>query len=235
MIPEKAASPQQNEPLAAGIHHLYRHRFPQEILARRAAVWKVLCRDWLSRYIPRQARVLEVGAGYCEFINNIEAAERVAVDLNPDTARHAAPEVTVYPVAAERMRATLGARRFDLVFISNFLEHCTSRQGVLEVLQAARAVLDPRGRLLILGPNFRYCYKRYFDYFDHHLALSEKAVVEALQMTGFQVEEVRPRTLPFTFLSHLPSAPWIVRLYLRAPVLWRVFGAQFFIVARPEA
>src|SRR5262249_52463791 len=89
------------EPLESAVEQLYRNRFPEEVLGRRNAVWKVLCRCWFSRYIPRDARVLEIGAGYCEFINHTAAAERVAIDLNPETRLHAAPEVTVHEVAAE--------------------------------------------------------------------------------------------------------------------------------------
>ena len=217
------------------VDRLYRHRFPAEALARRDAVWKVLCRDWFSRYIPADARVLEVAAGYCEFINNVAAAERVAVDLNPETRLHAAPGVLVYEAAAEGLAEVVPPAHFDAVFMSNFLEHCRSRDQILQVLRAAAKALKPGGRLLILGPNFRYCYRQYFDYFDHRLPLTEKAVVEALRLAGFGVGVVVPRTLPFTFKSGLPAAPWLVKLYLRLPVLWHLFGAQFFVVGEKAA
>jgi SAM-dependent methyltransferase len=219
-------------PLEADVKTLYQHRFPPAMLARRAAVWKVLCRSWFSRYISPRARVVEVAAGYCEFINNIEAAERVAIDLNPETCRHAAPGVVVYEAAAEDLAATVPCGHFDAAFMSNFLEHCRSRDHVLEVLRAVAAVLKPGSRVLILGPNFRYCYKEYFDYFDHYLPLTEKAVVEALGLAGFDTDVVEDRTLPFTFRGRLPSWPWLVQLYLQVPWVWRLFGAQFFIVGR---
>jgi hypothetical protein len=95
--------------------------------------------------------------------------------------------------------------------------------------------LKPGGHVLILGPNFRYCYREYYDYFDHHLALTEKAIVEALHLAGFVVEKAIPRTLPFTFRSRLPSWPWLVWVYVRCPWLWRLFGAQFFVVGRTRA
>jgi SAM-dependent methyltransferase len=227
--PEEAL---RDERLESTVDRLYRHRFPAEILDQRAAVWKILCRSWFARYIAGDARVLEVAAGYCEFINNIAAAERVAVDLNPETRNHAAPGVTVHLIEAERLADVVPHDYFDAAFASNFLEHCRTRDHVLAVLRAIRIVLRPGGRLLILGPNFRYCYKEYFDFFDHHLPLTEKAVVEALQLAGFELEVVEPRTLPFTFRSRLPSWPWLVQLYLRLPLFWRIFGAQFFIVAR---
>ena len=220
------------DPLDARLEQLYGHRFPPNMRERRIAVWRLLCKLWLARYIAPEARVLEIGAGYCEFINNIKASERIAVDINPETRRQAAPGVTVYEAAAEDLADVLPQGRFDVVFLSNFLEHCRSRDRVLSVLRAAVTVLRPNGRLLVLGPNFRYCYKEYFDYFDHRLPLTEKSVGEALLLVGLKIELVKPRTIPFTFNGRLPSWPWLVAMYLRLPFLWRVFGAQFFIVAK---
>ncbi len=218
--------------LERSVDRLYRNRFPAEVLARRQAVWKVLCASWFSRYIPRDSRVLEVAPGYCEFINNIEAAERVGVDLNPDTRNHAAPGVVIHEIAAEHLGRVVPNDYFDVAFMSNFLEHCRSREQILSVLSAVRAALKPGGRVLILGPNFQVCFKEYYDYLDHHLPLTEKAVVEALSLVGFEVEIVQPRTLPFTFRGRLPSWTWLVKLYLHLPWVWRLFGAQFFLVAK---
>jgi SAM-dependent methyltransferase len=218
--------------LEKSVAQLYRNRFPTDVLAHRAAIWRILCRDWFAGYIPESARVLEIAAGYCEFINNIPAVERVAIDLNPETREHAAEGVAVHLAAAESVAEVMPTSYFDTAFMSNFLEHCRSREQVLAVLRSVLQVLRPGGSLLILGPNFRYCLKEYFDYFDHYLPLTEKAVVEALELAGFRVEVVQARTLPFTFRSHLPSWPWLVKLYLRLPMFWHLFGAQFFLVAR---
>jgi SAM-dependent methyltransferase len=221
-----------SEGLDSAVDRLYRHRFPAAILARRSAVWAVLCESWFSRYLPDNARVIEVAAGYCEFINNIRASEKVAVDINPETTTHAASGVTVYQVTAERIGEVVPGEYFDAAFMSNFLEHCHSRSQILAIFHAVASVLKPGGRFLILGPNFRYCYKEYFDFFDHHLPLTEKAVVEGLQIAGFNIDVVQPRTLPFSFRSNLPSSPWLVWLYCRLRFLWPLFGAQFFIVAQ---
>jgi len=218
--------------LESAIESLYRHRFPPEMLARRAAVWKVLCGSWFGRYIPANARVLEVGAGYCEFINNIAATEKVVVDLNPETKDFAAPGVLVHRIAAERLNEVVNADYFDTVFMSNFLEHCRTRDQILAILTASYLALKPGGRVLILGPNFHYCYKQYFDFFDHHLPLTDKAVAEGLSLAGFEIEESNPRTLPLTFKGRLPPSPFLVKIYLQFPLLWRFFGVQFFVVGK---
>ena len=221
---------EQQHSVESSVTQLYRHRFPPEVIKSRLAVWRILCRSWFSRYIPQNARILEVAAGYCEFINNVEGAERVAIDVNPDIRKYAAAGVVVHQISAEHLDNVLSRDHFDVVFMSNFLEHCRSREQILRVLSAVANVLKPKGSILILGPNFRYSYQEYFDFFDHRLPLTEKAVVEALQLAGFQIKEVQPRTLPFSFKSRLPHWPWLVELYLRLPLFWRLFGRQFFIV-----
>jgi len=223
------------EPLEKLVDRIYRNRFPQRVRDRRSAVWQVLCRSWFSRYIPKGARVLEVAAGYCEFINNIPASKKFAVDLNPETRLHAAHNVIVHHIAAEQLGEVVPLEYFDSTFMSNFLEHCRTREQILEVLSGVYEALKPGGCVLILGPNFRCCPREYYDFFDHHLALTERSVAEALELTGFNVEVVQPRTLPFTFRSRLPSWPWLVWLYLQLPWLWRFFGAQFFLVGRKSA
>jgi SAM-dependent methyltransferase len=217
------------------VDELYRQRFPEVIRERRNAVWKVLCGAWFDRYIPEGARVLEVGAGYCEFINNCRAGARFAVDLNPETRLHASADVVVHEIGAESLSRVVAPGSIDVAFMSNFLEHCRTRDQVLDVLREVRQVLRPQGKVLILGPNFSACAREYYDYFDHHLPLTERAVVEALGLADLEAIEVRPRTLPFSFKSKLPSWPWLVRAYLRMSWAWRFFGAQFFVVGRKVA
>ena len=55
----------------------------------RALVWKVVA-EHLAVWMPQDGHVLEIGAGYCDWINNIVAARRVAADIWPETARYAA-------------------------------------------------------------------------------------------------------------------------------------------------
>jgi hypothetical protein len=82
-----------------------------------------------------------------------------------------------------------------------------------------------------MGPNFRYCWRRYFDYADHRLALTHVTVVEHLHMAGFTPTSVVPRFLPYSFNGRLPTGAMLVRLYLRLPFAWPVFGRQFLITA----
>ncbi len=51
----------------------------------RAVVWKVVA-EHLASWVAPDAHVLEIGAGYCEWINNVTASRRVAIDIWPEIA-----------------------------------------------------------------------------------------------------------------------------------------------------
>ena len=213
------------------LKRLYAARFSEED-ERRTQLWEVLCRDFFQRWVPTDSVVIDVAAGHCEFINNISAARKIAVDLNPDVKVHAAPEVETHVTSSDDLAAIPDAS-VDRVFISNFFEHVT-REVILSTLEEVRRVLEPTGKLLILQPNVRYCAKDYWMFFDHITPIDDRALVEALGATGYSVETCIPRFLPYTTKSRLPSGPALVRLYLKLPLAWRVLGAQAFLVARPS-
>jgi SAM-dependent methyltransferase len=176
--------------------------------------------------------VLEVGAGYCEFINNITADRKLAVDLNPDTRRHADPDVQVFLTSSTDL-AAIPSASVDIAFASNFFEHLDRADIVLTMREVAR-VLRKRGRFLVLQPNYRYCHRDYWKFFDHVTALDLHSLAEALETSGFRVVQTIPRFLPYTTKSHLPKSPALVKAYLRLPLAWRVFGQQAFVVAETQ-
>jgi ubiquinone/menaquinone biosynthesis C-methylase UbiE len=222
----------QNDAVQRGLKSLYANRFPVDLHEQRRQIWKRLYDEWFRKFIAPGDSVLEIAPGYCEFINSVEPEhERVGVDLNSDSQRFAAPGVTIHLVSAENMTSVLPKNHFDVAFASNFFEHCRTRDVLVKVLEEVHAVLKPKGRILILGPNLKHCMRNYFDYFDHHLPLTDESMAEALRMTGFTITEQLPQTLPFTMRGRLPAWPPLLSLYLRMPFAWKIFGAQFFIVA----
>ena len=212
------------------LESLYRHRFPEEELANKHAIWRVLCRQFFSRYVKATDTVVDIGAGYCEFINNIEAKRKIAVDLNPEVSRFAQPDVQIVNESCTAI-AKLPAATADIVFMSNFLEHLPSKQMVLDTFREAHRILKQTGRIIVLQPNIRFLYAEYWDFFDHHTALSDHSLVEGLQLAGFVADVVIPRFLPYTTKSRLPQAPWLVGLYLRFPPAWKLLGKQTLVVA----
>jgi len=103
---------------------------------------------------------------------------------------------------------------------------------VLAVLREVHRLLSDEGSFIIVQPNIRYAYRRYWDFFDHHVPLSHISLSEALRITGFRIERCRARFLPYTTKSRLPQAAWLVRLYLACPPAQWLLGQQMLIIAR---
>ncbi|WP_310529022.1 class I SAM-dependent methyltransferase [Nocardioides sp.] len=211
---------------------LYGRRFADEH-EMRTDLWEVLCQDFFQKFVPEDATVLDVAAGHCEFINNIRAGRRIAVDLNPDVVSRAADGVETHICRSDEM-TPLETASVDRVFISNFFEH-VPREVIVSTLEEVRRVLRPDGKLMVLQPNVRYCGKDYWMFLDHITPVDDRALVEAFKMTGFDVELNIARFLPYTTKSRLPSGPRLVKLYLKVPLAWKVMGAQAFMVGRPAA
>jgi SAM-dependent methyltransferase len=229
--PRVVAKTDQLPPLA--LDRLYAERFPEEQRAAKAELWRVLYDAFFAAYVPPDATVVDLGAGYCDLINAVRAPRRIAVDLNPDTPGFAAPGVEVLALPIERLADRIAPSSVDVVFASNVLEHLPGSDALLAVLGGVRRVLRPHGRLVIVQPNVRVLGGAFWDFFDHTLPLSEKGMSEALLLAGFRITECRARFLPYTTKSRLPQSSLLVRAYVRVRLAQWLFGKQMLVVAEP--
>jgi SAM-dependent methyltransferase len=208
---------------------LYKIRFAEDQLPRKNEIWRVICQNFLQKLINPSSTVVDIACGYGEFINNIAAGRKIAVDMNPDTQAFLSPDVEFHQCNALQIdQELLGCA--DIVFTSNFLEHLPSKDVLNEFLQQVMGLLKPGGKYIILGPNLRYIPGLYWDFYDHHLGLTHLALIEALLMQGFKPEICIDRFLPYTTQNRMPNHPWLVRLYLQVPWIWKIMGQQFLIV-----
>jgi hypothetical protein len=87
-------------------------------------------------------------------------------------------------------------------------------------------------KFIIMGPNIRYLASKYWDFYDHHLPLSHLSLAEGLSQSGYRIERIIPRFLPYTTVKTvLPQHPALVALYLKFPLIWSILGRQFLVVA----
>ncbi len=135
-------------------------------------------------------------------------------------------------IVAEVMQADLPEGYFDAIFVSNFLEHLAGQEAVAAFLERMLTRLRPGGRIAIMGPNYRYCSKQYWDFADHVVALTHNAVEEHLYAAGFAPLETVPRFLPYSFTGILPPSPRLTSIYLSFPPAWRLLGKQFLVLGQ---
>ena len=197
---------------------------------RRATVWKALWHYYFRHRIAPSDRVLDLGSGYGDFINNVVAARRVAVDVWPGFAAHLddGVEAIVGPVS-DLSRIAEGS--IDYAFASNLFEHLT-QQEFADTLSSLRGKLSPDGSLTILQPNYRYACREYFDDYTHVSIYSHVSICDFLAANGFEPVEVHPRFLPLTVKSRLPAWSPLIGLYLASPV--KPLGKQMLVRARPK-
>lgn len=210
------------------LEQIYRTRFSGKDDYRQA-VWSVLG-TFFGRWIPPAAAVLDLGAGYCEFINHVRAERRIAMDLNPETGNRAAGDITVLQHDCSEPWPMPSAS-LDAVFTSNFFEHLPTKAHLERTLSEIYRSLKPGGRLIAMGPNIKYLPGAYWDFWDHYLPLTESSLAEGLRKHRFDIEVQIDRFLPYT-MSHGRTYPkWMLRAYLGLPVAWKWFGKQFLLVA----
>ena len=210
---------------------VYEARFPEEVRAARDRLWGTFIDAFVSRWVPDDATVLDLGAGHCHFVNQVPAVRRIAIDLDPGTARLAAPGVEVHTLPLARLSEVVEPCSVDFAMASNVLEHLDSPATLLEVLTAVHDALRPGGRLMVVQPNVRRVGPAFWDFFDHTLPLTERGMAEALGAAGLRVVECRPGFLPYTTRTRVPKWPSLLRIYLAVPPLQWLFGKQMCLVA----
>jgi len=197
-------------------------------LKNRDRVWRVLCSFLQKKYIAEDSVILDLGAGYGSFINNIKAGEKYALDKNPIIKERAAPGVRTFVQDCTNLK-TFEDNFFDVVFASNLLEHL-ERSEIEKTIVETKRVLKNGGKLILIQPNFTYTYKDYFDDYTHKQIFTHTSLADLLRAFGFKIISVQPKFMPYTMRSKLPTYSWLVKLYLLLP--FKPFAGQMLIVAQ---
>lgn len=196
---------------------------------RREILWRTLVQHYFQSQIPDNGCVLELGAGYGNFINNVRARRRIAQDQWPGFAKLLQPGVEAH-VGPVTELSFLDDNSIDFVFASNLFEHITHEEFAA-VLKQLRQKLAPNGTITLLQPNYRYAYREYFDDYTHKTVYSHLSICDFLQANSYEVLVCKPRFLPLTLKSRLKVSPSLIRLYLMSPV--KPLGKQMLVRARP--
>ena len=210
---------------------VYDVRFGERDRIAKEAVWREIGRFLQSRYIPESSKVLDIATDVGYFIRNIRAAERWASDLR-DTSASMPEDVRFIQSDGLSLAKSAPNDYFDVVFMSNYLEHLDSAESVIEQLRVAHRLLRVDGRVVILQPNIKLVGAAYWDFIDHRVPLTEVSLVETATLAGFETTELVTRFLPYSVKGRLPAHPVLVRAYLAFPPAWFLFGKQTLYVGR---
>jgi SAM-dependent methyltransferase len=222
-----------SSPDAEELKTIYARRF-RENQSYRQRVWKILVRHVFQQYVPADGAVLDLGCGYGEFINTVEARTKYGMDLNPASAEHLSTGVTMLRQDCSA-HWNLPDSALDVVFTSNFFEHLPNKDTLGRTLQQARRCLKPGGHIIAMGPNIKFLPGAYWDFWDHYLPLTEKSLSEGLETNGFAIKRSECRFLPYTMVGGRQYPDFFLVCYLKMPWVWQFLGKQFLVIATRPA
>lgn len=197
---------------------------------KRKIVWQEICNFLNQRYISKDSRVLELGCGYGDFIGNINAREKVAIEISPFFKPYieSYEDITLHSGDVMKVLPQLSKNSFDVVFASNLFEHFDHSE-IKKLLQLTTQVLVKGGKLIVIQPNFQLCAPYYFDDWTHKSVFSHISFADMLEANNFHIQKCLKKFLPFSFKTRLPISRLLVRMYINSPFKPR--AGQFLIVA----
>ena len=208
---------------------IYDFRFNSSQDQKREEIWKILIETFFQKLIPSSSILVDLGCGRGEFLGQISAQRRIGIDRENLLRQHYRNRIEFF-VSVNSNWTFLENESVDTVFASNVFEHFESKKELDGTLAEIRRVLRKGAQLIVLTPNIRLEPKRYWDYYDHHIPLTDRSVEEALVKAGFTLKRTIVRFLPWSTDSRVPFSKMLLRVYLRLPFLWRIVGKQSLVI-----
>jgi len=197
---------------------------------QRNIVWTEITK-YLQRFIDEDSTLLELGAGYCHFINNIRAKKKYAVDINKEILEKYSNK-EVIKISCDILEFDNQIQdKFHVVMISNLLEHL-SLEKINNLLPLIIQKLHKNGILILMQPNYKYSYREYFDDYGHITVFSHISLQRLLIANNYKIIKVFKKFLPYSVNSKLPINKWLIYLYLRLPI--KLFAKQMLIIAKNQ-
>ncbi len=191
----------------------------------RVKVWRAIT-EYLQPYVGLNKFVLDLGSGYGDFINLIKAKKKYALDIGPDVKDYINEDVVFINKPSTSLE-DIPANSLDVVFSSNLFEHL-DRAELDQTMRGVQRCIKTGGALILVGPNFRYAYKDYFDDYTHKTIFTHVSLADAMFEYGFKPTKIAPKFLPLTLKSKLPKSYLLTKMYLNSPI--RPLGKQMLLI-----
>lgn len=196
----------------------------------RTKVWKAI-NEYLQKFIPLNASVLDIGCGYADFIKGITAKHKFAIDLNIQMQNHISDKSITFVAQSVLDDFPVEDGSLDVIFASNLFEHFND-QELDKLIKNVRIKLKPNGKLMLVQPNIYYAYREYWDDYTHKKAFSHVSLNDFLVSNDFGVIHLKKQFLPFSLKSKLPKSYFLTKMYLRSPV--KPMGKQMLVIAQKK-
>ena len=123
------------DPNGKDLKREYDLRF-SDIEEYRTAVWKLLVKCYFQAAVGSPDKLLDLGSGWGEFINHIQAKEKFAMDLNPASKGKLVEGIHFIQQDCSQ-EWPWEDDSLDVVFSSNFFEHLNSKAALTRTLNQA--------------------------------------------------------------------------------------------------
>lgn len=204
-------------------YHDTRFKFDE----KRDILWRTIYNCFFKSQIKSNYALLELGAGYCNFINQAECTTRIAIDVWSGFTRYAADGVITKVCKINEINF-IENNSLDFVFASNIFEHVTQDE-LIETLRILKYKLKKNASINIIQPNFKYAYREYFDDYTHKAVYTHISLSDLLEAHGYKVISNKGKFLPLSIKSIFPVHPLLIKFYMSLPV--KPFAKQMFIKA----
>ncbi len=194
----------------------------------RTKVWRAI-NEYLQKFIPDNAAILDIGCGYCDFINGIKAEHKYAIDLNPNMQQFVTDKSIQFSAQSVLDDFPVKDSSLDIVFASNLFEHFNDEELNILIKNVSKK-LKQGGKVILVQPNIYYAYREYWDDYTHKKAFSHVSLADFLSSQNFEPVHVKDKFLPFSLKSRLPKSYYLTKLYLHFPI--KPMGKQMLVIAK---
>ena len=202
----------------------YRLKYTQQ--KNKTVIWSAMT-EYVQPFIPTHARVLDIGAGHCLFINNIQAKEKHALDKSDHIKEYAHENVTVHIQSCSAL-ANFSVNFFDVIFAGNILDEL-DRKEFNDTLNEIKRVLKADGILILLQTNHTYAKNSYFDEYSRMLILTDTSLADFLTAKDFSILVKKSKFLPSEKYFTLFPYKFLIKWYLCSPI--KPCSTQMLIIA----
>lgn len=211
----------------------YQTRFKEN--KSRFELWPIIT-NYLQKYIWYNKSILELACWYWDFINNISAKEKTAVDIYDWIKEYLKPDIQFksFDLSKPEWYQNYKGKTFDVVFMSNFLEHLDD-DWLNSVMMGINNIIKDDWLIVLIQPNFHYMYKEYFDDYTHKKIFTHVSIKDFVESYWFECIHCEKKFLPWSFKKNkLPL--WLSKVGLKTYFKQNFIrlGGQMFLVFKKQ-